>query len=69
MRRAWQWSTLCQKQASGATRQSQTGVSVSEDWYKFLLMTEDARGGLKPWLRSGKPCGLDQPGAPRHREG
>jgi len=19
---------------------------------------------LKPWLRSGKPCGLDQPGAP-----
>jgi hypothetical protein len=25
-----------------------------------------ASGGLKPWLRSGKPCGLDQPGAPRH---
>jgi hypothetical protein len=23
----------------------------------------------KPYLRSGKPCGLDQPGAPRQREG
>ena len=23
-------------------------------------------GGLKPWLRSGKPCGLDQPRFPWH---
>jgi hypothetical protein len=23
-------------------------------------------GGLKPWLRSGKPYGLDQPRFPRH---
>jgi hypothetical protein len=46
MRRAWQRSTLRRKQASGVTQQSQTGVSVSENWYKFLLMTEDARCGL-----------------------
>jgi hypothetical protein len=35
----------------------------------WSVLSSDVCGGLKPWLRSGKPCGLDQPGAPRHREG
>jgi len=30
----------------------------------FLERSIFASGGLKPYLRSGKPCGLDQPGDP-----
>jgi len=35
----------------------------------FLERSIFASGELKPWLRSGKPCGLDQPDDPRHRDG
>ena len=35
----------------------------------FLERSIFASGELKPWLRSGRPCGLDQPVAPQHREG
>jgi len=35
----------------------------------FLERSIFASGGLKPYLRSDKPCGLDQPGDPRQREG
>ena len=37
--------------------------------FSMIFKNYSASGGLKPCLRSGKPCGLDQPGAPRHRDG
>ena len=30
----------------------------------WSVQSSCASGGLKPWLRSGKPCGLDQPRSP-----
>jgi|YNPMSStandDraft_1061717.scaffolds.fasta_scaffold279989_1 hypothetical protein len=31
---------------------------------RYVEPSSCASGGLKPYLRSGKPCGLDQPGDP-----
>ena len=32
----------------------------------WSVPSSDVCGGLKPWLRSAKPCGLDQPQSPRN---